>query len=123
VSESLALAVLEQFVHVGDEGRHMKYVYARVDIPDSVKMEKIEVKNLPAGWNDAQILCVTMDIGTRWAVKAEMAILKVPSAIIPIECNFMLNPQHRDFNKIKIGEFQPFSFDPRMWKTESQIKR
>jgi len=41
----------------------------------------------------------------------------VPSAIVPVENNFVLNPAHPDFSVIKIGEEGPFSFDPRMWKS------
>jgi len=119
VSESLALAVLEQFVNVGFEGQYMKYVYMRIEVPDSIKLKTIEVKSLPAGWNESPVLSATMDIGSNWLRKVETAILKVPSAIVPVEHNFMLNPQHQDFKKIKIGEPQSFRLDPRMWKSRS----
>lgn len=119
VSESLALAVLEQFVNVGFEGRYMQYIYMRIEVPDSIKMETIGVKSLPAGWNDLPVLSATMDIGSNWIRKSESAILKVPSAIVPVEYNYMLNPQHHDFKKIKIGEPQSFRLDPRMCKTGS----
>ena len=60
-----------------------------------------------------------MDIGSNWLRKAETAILKVPASIVPVEHNFMLNPQHQDFKKIKIGEPHSFRLDPRMWKSRS----
>ena len=31
-------------------------------------------------------------------------MLVVPSAIVPAESNYLLNPLHRDFKRIKIGK-------------------
>ncbi len=121
VSESLALAVLEQFVNVGFEGQYMKYVYMRIEVPDSIKLKTIEVKSLPTGWNESPVLSATMDIGSNWLSKAETAILKVPSAIVPVEHNFMLNPQHQDFKKIKISDPLPYRLDSRMWNSKGRI--
>jgi hypothetical protein len=44
------------------------------------------------------------------------AVLRTPSAIIPTECNYILNSAHPDFRKLRIGTPAPFGFDPRMWK-------
>jgi RES domain-containing protein len=38
----------------------------------------------------------------------------VPSAIVPNELNFILNPEHADFERVKIGQASPFQFDPRL---------
>jgi RES domain-containing protein len=43
-------------------------------------------------------------------------VLFVPSAIVPGERNLLLNPEHADFHKIRIGARMPFTFDQRMWK-------
>jgi RES domain-containing protein len=45
--------------------------------------------------------------------QARSAVLELPSAIIPIELNYLLNPAHPEFKKIAIGKPVPFSFDPR----------
>jgi len=42
--------------------------------------------------------------------------LRVPSVIIPEEYNYIINPAHPDFKKLRISRPEPFSFDPRMWK-------
>jgi RES domain-containing protein len=44
------------------------------------------------------------------------AISKVPSAVVPGEYNYLLNPNHADFRRVKISTPAPFSFDSRMWK-------
>jgi len=38
----------------------------------------------------------------------------VPSAVVPGEHNFLLNPRHRDFGRLEIGGPEPFEFDPRL---------
>jgi RES domain-containing protein len=43
--------------------------------------------------------------------------LSVPSAVVPPERNYLLNPAHRDFTKIRIGKPEPFHFDPRLWRS------
>ena len=42
-------------------------------------------------------------------------MLAVPSAVIPHETNYLLNPLHQAFRRIRIGPPQRFIFDPRMW--------
>ena len=46
----------------------------------------------------------------------EAAVLAVPSAIIPQELSYLLNPRHPHFKHIQIGRPVPFAFDPRLWK-------
>jgi RES domain-containing protein len=42
--------------------------------------------------------------------------MEVPSAVIPPESNFLLNPHHADFRRLRLGRATPFHFDQRMWK-------
>jgi len=49
--------------------------------------------------------------------RADKPVLKVPSAVVPVEFNYMLNPRHSDFSKLVIGNGQPLPIDPRLlWK-------
>jgi RES domain-containing protein len=57
-----------------------------------------------------------MRYGSRWFRAARTAVLEVPSAIVPSEKNYLLNPLHSDFRRIRVGRARPFVFDPRMWK-------
>ncbi len=56
-------------------------------------------------------------IGERWLRESTSAVLSVPSVVIPSERHFILNPAHEDFARLVINPSEPFSFDPRMWKT------
>ncbi len=56
----------------------------------------------------------TREIGTKWATEKRSAVLAVPSVVIPSELNFVLNPEHPDFKRIRIASPIDFDFDPRL---------
>ncbi len=118
VSENLSLAALELFVHFTrkDIKLSKSLLTIPVDIPKSLKIVKVSVKDLISDWRMSPPSNSTKEIGTEWAGKGATLILRVPSAIIPDEYNLMLNPKHADFRKIRIGQPQPFTLDERMWK-------
>ena len=56
-------------------------------------------------------------VGAEWIGRGSSAILMVPSAVFPQERNIMINPQHRDFEKIVVCPAEPFVFDARLRKS------
>lgn len=120
-SESLALSVLEKFVHLGFGGSRIAFVYFRIDIPGALSIEEVKVSHLPRNWTESPPPDETKNIGTDWAKTGRTAVLKVPSVLIPGNCNFLLNPAHRDFRKMRISKPIVFAFDERMW--EKKLRR
>jgi RES domain-containing protein len=115
-SDSLALAALETFVHLGQAAMALKFVAFRIVIPGSVTIESPAPRSLPRRWRSEPPLPDTMEFGSHWAEARRTACLRVPSVIIPREGNLMFNPSHPDFKRIAIEPPEPFSFDPRLWK-------
>jgi RES domain-containing protein len=115
-SGSLSLAVLELFVHVDINTIPGDLVAIQVDIPDSLTIETVKIESLPRDWRRYPGPEALKDIGTAWASKVSTAILAVPSAVIPEERNYLLNPAHRHFKRIRIRKPVAFRFDARMWK-------
>ncbi len=116
ISESLALSVLEKFVHLGFDASHIKFAYFKIEIPDSVQIEKLKASDLPDDWTKEPPRDSTKDIGSNWVRKAATAVLRVPSVLVPRSWNYLINPTHGNFNKIRISDPIPFVFDARMWK-------
>lgn len=118
VSETLSLAALELFIHFTRKDIKLsKSLFSiPVDIPKSLKITVVSIKDLNSDWRMSPPSNSTKDIGTEWAQKGVSPILRVPSAVIPEENNLVLNPKHADFRKIKIGKAQSFTLDERMWK-------
>lgn len=118
LSDSLALAALEQFIHLGPAGAALEYVFFTVKIPESVVIESLPPKQLPSQWRLEPPGIDTKDVGTKWLQGGRAALLKVPSALLPRPhgFNYLLNPQHPDFAALTVEKARPFSFAPRMFK-------
>lgn len=111
---SQSLAMLEMLVQ--DEPLRARYVMIEARIPTSVAIDRIKVDDLPSDWRDIAAREKLQAIGTEWARKRGTAVLAVPSAVIPAETNYLLNPLHPDFRRIKIGAPRKFQTDLRLIK-------
>jgi RES domain-containing protein len=115
-SEHLSLAVLEFRVNQGGYDPEDAYVYFRFEFPEAL-MENIA--DPPAGWltrfKEDDSITAAQAFGKEWLLRKRSAILAVPSSVIRIERNFVLNPKHADFPKIKIDEPVRLELDTRLW--------
>lgn len=112
VSSSLALAALEVLVHL-DPARPLPHFLAlSVDLPrDEINPCQL---TFPAPGTGFPSLAKTRAAGDRWLQNASGLALAVPSALVPVEENFLLNPAHPVFAKLKVSPPLPFPFDPRL---------
>lgn len=115
-SGSLSLAALELFVHVDIDSVPDELVAIQADIPDTLMIETVRIDSLPRNWRRYPGPEALKDIGTTWAKRVSTATLAVPSAVIPAERNYLLNPAHQDFKRIRLHKPTAFRFDVRMWK-------
>jgi RES domain-containing protein len=113
VSEHQSTAALEIFVHTAPFLIPEKYKAFRLEWPDSLT-ENSPVKKWPVHWRISPPPAETVEIGDRWAEEQRSAILAVPSAISPDDRNFLLNPEHPDFKRIRIAPPIDYEFDPRL---------
>ncbi|WP_230467676.1 RES family NAD+ phosphorylase [Lujinxingia vulgaris] len=118
-SESLALATLEQLVHVSAGIPLAGRVAIRVDIPDDLPVRTILPDELPEGWRRVDGLRALKTLGSEWILSRESAVLRVPSVIIPSEFNLLLNPSHPDLARLTFHLPEPYAFDPRLLSSPS----
>jgi RES domain-containing protein len=116
-SATLSLAALEYFVHVSKETRPDDLVSISLEIPKNVSMEHLSESKLPSNWRVYPAMDELKEIGRKWIKNAGTAVLVVPSAVIPQELNYLINPDHSDFKKMKISKPAPFNLDERMFPT------
>ncbi len=112
-SESLALATLEVLVYLGSEAPLAAYSSFEIAIPENL-VEVLDPARLPANWRASPAPVDLQGIGNRWLAAGQSAILRVPSALVPSESNFLVNPSHPSFAQIRIGPPQDHFFDPRL---------
>lgn len=113
VSEAQSLAILELLVHLEAPDLLQKYVLISVEISDDA-VQDLDCATLPKNWRSEPAPVQLRNIGDEWAQKGNSVALRVPSALVPAESNFLLNPAHADFQKLVIGEPVSFLFDERL---------
>lgn len=113
-ASSRSLACLENVVHRNQIGLNQIFSVMLIECPDDLEIKKINPNELPADWKDYNQMIVTQRMGATWIKEGKNAILSVPSSIIEEEVNYLLNPKHKDFYKIRIIETRPFIFDERI---------
>jgi len=119
-SATLSMAVLEYLVNHPDFSTVPADLIAiSADIPKTVRIETVELAGLPSGWREYPAPDTLAELGTEWARHRRSFVLSVPSAIVPQERNYLINPGHPGFRKIKIGKPKRFSLDPRFRKSDS----
>jgi len=112
-SESLSLATLETVVNLSSGKLNLGLMCVEINFPSSLPISIINDRSLPTNWNSYPYIPETVKIGAGF-LQANELCLKVPSAIIPTEYNYLLNPKHQNFNEIKIGDIRPIILDNRL---------
>lgn len=114
-SESRALCTAEIAVHIPLGILPKDFNLVIIEIPDSVKVKKIILNQLPQDWNSIPHSGSTQEIGDAFINEQKYAVMKVPSALVPGDFNYLINPAHPDFKKIKIIDSVAFVFDQRLF--------
>ena len=115
-SSSIALASLEYLVHNYHLLSTAEICLAKIKIGTPKPILELKTKELPLDWNlPMKILQATQEIGKEFYLKRNDYILKVPSAVVPLEFNLLLNPLHKHHSSTKVVEIiDPFFFDQRL---------
>jgi RES domain-containing protein len=113
-ASSFALAFTENMYYRRGAGFNEDYKTVVVYVPENLGILILLETELPAGWRDVRHNPQGQSLGNRWFDEMRFPVLKVPSAIIPQEYNFVLNTLHPDFSKIRILETGDFLPDPRI---------
>ncbi|MEQ9402084.1 MAG: RES family NAD+ phosphorylase [Cyclobacteriaceae bacterium] len=112
-SENLSLAALETVVNLSGTRLGQNLYCVELDFPDNLQLA--EPEKLPKNWNHYPFTSEAVLIGNEF-IKKNGLCLKVPSAIIPSEYNYLLNPSHEDFLKIRTVDARPLILDKRLIK-------
>jgi RES domain-containing protein len=110
--ETKEIALLENIVHTP-----LMFIpdldMLTIEIPDD-SITEIKESNLPENWFKYPAATILAEIGEEWVAKGNSIALKVPSSIISSSFNFILNCNHKDYNKVKVLDHREFRFDPRL---------
>lgn len=111
-AESQSLALLELMVQ--DDPLRAHYVLIPAQLPAKLLRTRIDIDQLPDDWRTIGSRDVLQSLGQSWLQEARTAVLSVPSAVVPAERNFLINPRHPDFTRIMLGAPQSLQTDTRL---------
>lgn len=112
-SATLSLSALEKLVHLDRPGVRGNFLAIGIEVSDR-SVQNIEIDSLSRSWAKDLDFASSRKIGDEWLEEQRSIVLSVPSALIPRERNFVLNPDHPDYEQVRITIQEPFVFDPRL---------
>lgn len=108
-----SLAALEVLAHLPKALRSTAFALHRIEFDDA-EVEAAGAEDIPGDWTQFPPPASTQNRGRDWLERAERAVLRVPSVLLPEEPNFILNPRHRSFARLRLERERFFFFDPRL---------
>jgi len=113
-SESRALCVTEIAVHTPLGIIPDNYQLISIELPDSAVLS-VDLSELLKGWNSLPSIASVKHIGDNFINENKYLVLKVPSAVVQGDFNYLINPEHPDFDRVKIIKMEAFNFDARLF--------
>jgi RES domain-containing protein len=110
-SAYISLALLEMLVHTQFKDYAIELDIVYIQLPDA-GIKEITLPKLKDGWTED--VDYTKFIGDEFVKSKQFLVLKVPSSVVHDEHNYIVNPLHADFKKIKIVKTKSFRPDKRL---------
>jgi RES domain-containing protein len=107
--------MIEYFVHLDPDDPPKDLLVITAEIPDSVARIRVPTDELPSDWRRTPAPPVLAAIGDGFVRESSAAVLIVPSALAPTEANWLINPKHPDFSKIRTRAAEAFHYDSRFF--------
>ena len=118
-SENISLALLEYYVHSENIAYLPKDILvAKIQFPDDFIIEELE--ELPERWNQYPYSSKTTEVFTNLSKDQNIFALRVPSTIVGLESNIILNPLYKEFGKVEIIDFIKLPIDERLKKDKHE---
>ncbi len=111
-TQNISLAVLEIIVNTERIHIPKSYMLLKMNISDDLDLNTISNEKLKKNWKDD--FEYTRFMGNEFIKQNKALILKVPSAVVNQEFNYLFNPLHKDFKKLKLLAINKFAFDKRL---------
>ena len=113
-SSALSLAVLELLVHTDPDLVPSDLHAFEIEVPGSLTPATLEIGTLPSNWRSIPNHPACRAIGDDWLKRGEQGLLAVPSAVVPEELNYLINPAHPDAGLIRVVRSRAFALDRRL---------
>ena len=119
-SECRSLATVEYLVHLPMSIMANDVCIAEIEIPDTSSISTVDISMLPDLWMSYPSPKEIAEIGDKWKWENSTLLLKVPSAVVKNEWNYLVNTGHHDFPKVRIVTVEEYVFDTRLLRRRSK---
>lgn len=110
-SQSPELAMLELLTKLNPAAFGVRLAI-EIDVPDDARVEDAApamLGHLLRG-EDGD----TQTYGSGWAAGGQSLVLKVPSAVLPVSSNYLINPRHPQAKRLRVVRQVGVAMDPRL---------
>lgn len=114
-SSSIALCITEIAVHIPLGIIPSDYWLVTISTPDSIDVFELNTPSLPIDWKSLPHPHSTQVTGDKFIADGKYLVMKVPSAVVQGEFNYLINPSHKSFGKVKNIKKELFEFDLRLF--------
>ena len=115
-AQNRSLAMAEVAVHFTLATLPNDYVLMTIDIPENIAFQKVKISDLPKDWKEFPNPNSTQKIGDDFILKNKYCIMLVPLVVTQGDFNVLINPYHKDFNRIAITKVEKFPFNNRIFE-------
>ncbi len=113
-ADSRALALCEVLAHLTPQGRFTDdYVMVELEFPDE---EVRATPSLPTAWRRQPYGPASRIIGDAFVDRGDQLAMRLPSAVVERDWNFVINPAHARASSVEIVSVDPFTWDPRYFQ-------
>ena len=112
-AQSRALAFAEVAMHLPYGIMPKDYHIISIEIPDTASIFELSIKDMPKDWRSNPHSDSTQKIGDQFISEAKYLVLRVPSAVVPGDYNYLINPTHPQIVGVSVRNTEPFEFDSR----------
>ncbi len=109
-----SLAMAEVAVHLSLAALPEDFLMLAITIPDDITLDIVSIDHLSTDWRLFPYSTATQAVGDRFVVEGRYCVLQAPSAVTRGDYNLLINPRHREFERIEIISREPFPFDRRL---------
>ena len=113
-AQNSSLAILETLVHVDLDLIPKDLFVGEIEVELDEKLDIQVIQELPKNWNHYPSPDFLKEIGEAWLAEGKSLLLQVPSAVNPLEHNFLVNPEHKKFDQVRLKQSYPFQYDGRL---------
>ena len=103
-AESIPLAFLENMIRRKGVGFNHDFKTMIIEMPDTLTITEIKASDLAEGWRSFDDYTYCQKIGNAWYDQGETPVVKVPSAVLPDNSNYVINAMHPDFKRVVLLE-------------------